>query len=122
MAFANNKDNCKTAIKFNIEAKLEASDRSSDSTAKRPVKRNVEDLNQIWVFLQLLLLSVHSWFDLFRTAMPKWPTSLLNTLCCDSLLHPPWNRLAFPTGRDSETFRDNGTEVPSLSRDKGTTV
>ena len=24
-------------------------------------------------------------------------------------------------GRDSETFRDNGTEVPSLSRDKGTT-
>ena len=30
-------------------------------------------------------------------------------------------RLAFPTGRDSETFRDNGTEVPSLSRDKGTT-
>ena len=53
--------------------------------------------------------------------MPKWPTSLLNTLCCDSLLHPPWNRLAFPTGRDSETFQDNGTEVPSLSRDKGTT-
>ena len=30
-------------------------------------------------------------------------------------------RVAFPTGRDSETFRDNGTEVPSLSRDKGTT-
>ena len=30
-------------------------------------------------------------------------------------------QLAFPTGRDSETFRDNGTEVPSLSRDKGTT-
>ena len=30
-------------------------------------------------------------------------------------------RLAFPTGRDSETFRDNGTEIPSLSRDKGTT-
>ena len=29
--------------------------------------------------------------------------------------------IAFPTGRDSETFRDNGTEVPSLSRDKGTT-
>ena len=24
-------------------------------------------------------------------------------------------------GRDSATFRDNGTEVPSLSRDKGTT-
>ena len=28
--------------------------------------------------------------------------------------------LVFPTGRDSETFRDNGIEVPSLSRDKGT--
>ena len=25
------------------------------------------------------------------------------------------------TGRDIATFRDNGTEVPSLSRDKGTT-
>ena len=31
------------------------------------------------------------------------------------------SKLAFPTGRDSETFRDNGTEIPSLSRDKGTT-
>ena len=29
--------------------------------------------------------------------------------------------LAFPTGRDSATFWDKGTEVPSLSRDKGTT-
>ena len=29
--------------------------------------------------------------------------------------------VAFPTGRDSETFQDNGTEVPSLSRDKGKT-
>ena len=29
--------------------------------------------------------------------------------------------LAFPTGRDSATFQDKGTEVPSLSRDKGTT-
>ena len=28
--------------------------------------------------------------------------------------------LAFPTGRDSATFWDKGTEVPSLSRDKGT--
>ena len=28
--------------------------------------------------------------------------------------------LAFPTGRDSATFRDKGTEVPSLSWDKGT--
>jgi hypothetical protein len=26
--------------------------------------------------------------------------------------------LGFPTGRDSATFRDKGTEVPSLSRDK----
>ena len=30
-------------------------------------------------------------------------------------------KLGFPTGRDSATFRDNGTEVSSLSRDKGTT-
>ena len=29
--------------------------------------------------------------------------------------------LGFPTGRDSATFRDKGTEVSSLSRDKGTT-
>ena len=28
--------------------------------------------------------------------------------------------LGFPTGRDSATFRDNGTEVSLLSRDKGT--
>ena len=28
--------------------------------------------------------------------------------------------LGFPTGRDRETFRDNETEVSSLSRDKGT--
>ena len=28
--------------------------------------------------------------------------------------------VGFPTGRDSATFRDKGTEVPSLSRDKGT--
>ena len=27
--------------------------------------------------------------------------------------------LGFPTGRDSATFRDNGTEVSSLSRDAG---
>ena len=27
----------------------------------------------------------------------------------------------FPTGRDSATFRDKGTEVPSLSQDKWTT-
>ena len=29
--------------------------------------------------------------------------------------------LMFPTRRDSATFRDEGTEVPSLSQDKGTT-
>ena len=29
--------------------------------------------------------------------------------------------LAFSTGQDSATFRDKWTEVPSLSRDKGTT-
>ena len=31
------------------------------------------------------------------------------------------SKLGFPTGWDSATFRDTGTEVPSLSRDKGTT-
>ena len=30
-------------------------------------------------------------------------------------------QLAFRTGRDSAFFGDKGTEVPSLSRDKGTT-
>ena len=30
-------------------------------------------------------------------------------------------KLEFPTGWDSATFRDKGTEVPSLTRDKGTT-
>ena len=29
--------------------------------------------------------------------------------------------VGFPTGRDSTTFRDNGTDVSLLSRDKGTT-
>ena len=33
----------------------------------------------------------------------------------------PVYELGFPTGRDSATFPDNGTEVPSLSQDKGTT-
>ena len=32
----------------------------------------------------------------------------------------PKLELGFPTGRDSATFWDNGTEVPSLSRDKET--
>ena len=31
------------------------------------------------------------------------------------------SKLGFATGRDSATFRDKGTEIPSLSRDKGTT-
>ena len=30
-------------------------------------------------------------------------------------------KLGFPTERDSATFRDKGTEVHSLSRDRGTT-
>ena len=30
-------------------------------------------------------------------------------------------RVGFPMGRDNKTFRDKGTEVPSLSRDRGTT-
>ena len=30
-------------------------------------------------------------------------------------------KLGFPTERDRTTFRDNGTEVSSLSQDKGTT-
>ena len=39
----------------------------------------------------------------------------------NSLLVPAGSRIAFPTGRDSATFRDKRTELPSLSRDKGTT-
>ena len=35
--------------------------------------------------------------------------------------HLPISKLGFPMGRDSATFRDTGTEVPSLSRAKGTT-
>jgi hypothetical protein len=31
-------------------------------------------------------------------------------------------QLGFPTGRDSATFRDKGTEVPSLSWDNETEV
>ena len=31
--------------------------------------------------------------------------------------YPNWFKLGFPTERDSATFRDKGTEVPSLSRD-----
>ena len=40
---------------------------------------------------------------------------------CSSICGTKDLKLAFPTGRDSATFRDKGTEVPSLSRDKGTT-
>ena len=36
-------------------------------------------------------------------------------LFCDSYLR---SVLVFPTGQDSATFRNKGTEVPSLSRDK----
>ena len=32
-----------------------------------------------------------------------------------------YSRVGFPTGRDSATFRDNETDISSLSRDKGTT-
>ena len=32
-----------------------------------------------------------------------------------------WFKVGFPTGRDSETFRDSGTGKIFLSRDKGTT-
>jgi hypothetical protein len=35
-------------------------------------------------------------------------------------LRGPELQLGFPTGRDSATFWDKGTEAPSLSRDKGT--
>ena len=39
-----------------------------------------------------------------------------------SIMGPPFDYgEAFPTGWDSATFRDKGTEVPSLSWDKGTT-
>ena len=31
------------------------------------------------------------------------------------------SELGFPTGRDGATLRDKGTEIPSLSQDKGTT-
>ena len=45
-------------------------------------------------------------------------TFLKNLLYCINFI---CTKLAFPTGRDSATFRDKGTEIPSLSRDKGTT-
>ena len=48
--------------------------------------------------------------------LPFW----LHCKCFDHKNYRDW-KLAFPTGRDSATFWDNGTELPSLSRDKGTT-
>ena len=48
-------------------------------------------------------------------------------LCCENLephdfmMTLEYFVVVFPMGRDSATFRDKGTEVPSLSRDKGTT-
>ena len=48
-------------------------------------------------------------------------------IVCLSSIDAPTSRkafggceLGFPMGRDSTTFRDSGTEVSSLSRDKGT--
>ena len=46
--------------------------------------------------------------------------NLLNVGVC-SLIIGGWFGVGFPTGRDSATFPDNGTEISSLSRDKGTT-
>ena len=39
----------------------------------------------------------------------------------DIIFHAYPSELGFPKGRDCAIFRDNGTEVPSLTRDKGTT-
>ena len=47
---------------------------------------------------------------LLRAEELKIPTGILEQ-----------STVGFPTRRDSETFQDKGTEVPSLSRDKGTT-
>ncbi len=44
---------------------------------------------------------------------PFWPKEFLKFM--------QGFKLGFATGRDSATFRDKGTEIPSLSRDKGTT-
>ena len=42
-------------------------------------------------------------------------------ICSECCLFDQGFGLGFPTGQDSATFWDNGTEVSSLSRDKGTT-
>ena len=53
--------------------------------------------------------------------MSKKVHHLLVSLWCHSLPKTRYFILGFPTGRDSAAFRDNGTEVSSLSWDKGTT-
>ena len=51
----------------------------------------------------------------WRCILPRMSKSVLNRCVkCDL-------KIWFPTGRDSATFQDKGTEIPSLSRDKGTT-
>ena len=54
-----------------------------------------------------------------------WPKMVLCSTARPRDMRPlevwsPYYGLAFPTGRDSATFRDIGTEVSLLSRDKGT--
>ena len=53
----------------------------------------------------------------------RFQNSVLQDLCslvCSKVIGIVFT-VGLPTGRDSATFRDNGTEVSSLSRDKGTT-
>ena len=55
-----------------------------------------------------------------------WPKMVLCSTARPRDMRPlevwsPYYGLAFPTGRDSAIFRDIGTEVSSLSQDKGTT-
>ena len=46
---------------------------------------------------------------------------IYRTIILDTKIQMQHQIIAFPTGRDNVTFWDKGTEVPSLSRDKGTT-
>ena len=55
-----------------------------------------------------------------RNKIRKTQTEHLNIVCRQFLDFFGFI-VAFPTGRDGATFRDKGTEIPSLSRDKGTT-
>ena len=48
-----------------------------------------------------------------------WDENILESAFLPFYMHT--YTLGFPTGRDSASFRDKGTEVPSLSRNKGTT-